>query len=80
MKDNSVGRAVYTAAVLVGLTSALAQDFAIPWHTVDGGGWTVTSGGDFELSGTIGQPDAGSLTGGAFTLTGGFWLGLAVDD
>jgi len=27
------------------------------------------------LGGTIGQPDEGTLTGGAFTLSGGFWAG-----
>jgi len=27
----------------------------------------------FELSGTIGQPDAGALAGGTYTLEGGFW-------
>lgn len=26
------------------------------------------------MSGTIGQPDAGVLTGGSFELTGGFWF------
>jgi hypothetical protein len=25
------------------------------------------------LGGTIGQPDAGTLTGGAYTLSDGFW-------
>jgi hypothetical protein len=44
-----------------------------PW-TVDGGGGTST-GGLFGLSGTAGQPDAGSLTGGIYTLVGGFWGG-----
>lgn len=35
-----------------------------------------STGGTFELSGTIGQPDAASspaLTGGTFELRGGFW-------
>ena len=32
-----------------------------------------TSSGS-ELSGTIGQPDAGTMTGGSFELTGGFWF------
>jgi hypothetical protein len=27
----------------------------------------------FSVSGTIGQPDAGMMSGGAFSLTGGFW-------
>jgi hypothetical protein len=54
-----------------------AQDFDLSWHTVDGGGAIHSTGGNFELSGTIGQPDTGAdvLTGGEFELTGGFWPG-----
>lgn len=60
-----------------GLAAALAQPFSIPWHTVDGGGGTST-GGVYSVSGTIGQPDAGSvLSDGNFTLTGGFWSVIA---
>jgi hypothetical protein len=40
--------------------------------TIDGGGGNM-SAGSFELRGTIGQPDAGVLTGGEFALNGGFW-------
>ena len=48
-------------------------------HTIDGGGGVAT-GGSFELDGTIGQPDAGSvMTGGNFSLLGGFWAGGAED-
>jgi hypothetical protein len=49
-----------------------AQNFAIDWFTIDGGGGTST-GGVYSITGTIGQPDAGRLTGGGFTLEGGFW-------
>jgi len=68
------------AAVLIGLAgfipAAVAQSYAIDWWTVDGGGDMWTTGGDFELSGTIGQPDAGIvLTGGSYELSGGFWPG-----
>jgi hypothetical protein len=49
---------------------------AINWYTIDGGGGTST-GGNFTLSGTIGQPDAGPvMAGGNFTLSGGFWAGV----
>lgn len=48
--------------------------------TVDSGGVVAATGGGFELSGTIGQPDAGSASGGNFTLTGGFWFSLADGD
>jgi hypothetical protein len=55
--------------------SSLAQDYAIDWHTIDGGGETWSTGGDYELGGTIGQPDANELvmTGGDYSVTGGFW-------
>jgi hypothetical protein len=39
---------------------------------MDGGGGTST-GGVYSVSGTIGQPDAGTMSGGPFTLVGGFW-------
>ncbi len=52
---------------------ALGDDFAIDWHTIDGGGEMWSTGGDYELGGTIGQTDAGAMTGGDFELTGGFW-------
>ena len=46
--------------------------FALDWVTTDGGGGTSV-GGAYSLSGTVGQPDAGELTGGNYTLVGGFW-------
>lgn len=49
-----------------------AQNYNIDWFTIDGGGGT-SSGGTYTLSGTIGQPDAGKLTGGNYTIQGGFW-------
>jgi len=51
--------------------------FAIDWFTLDGGGG-VSSGGNFSLTGTIGQPDVGALSGGTYTLQGGFWPGIVV--
>ncbi len=54
--------------------------FDIIRSTIDGGGVIRSAGGEFELSGTIGQPDAGAMTGGVFELTGGFWIGLAPTD
>jgi hypothetical protein len=54
--------------------SLSAQNYKIDWFTIDGGGGT-SSGGPYTLSGTIGQPDAGALAGGNFSLVGGFWGG-----
>jgi hypothetical protein len=57
---------------------ALAQtNYTIDWYTIDGGGGTST-GGVYAVSGTIGQPDAsGAMTGGNYSLTGGFWSLIA---
>lgn len=58
--------------------SASAQNYTISWYKVAGGGGT-SSGGQYSLSGTIGQPDAsGALTGGNYSLTGGFWAFIQV--
>ena len=49
----------------------------LSWNTVDSGGGTFSTGGSYALGGTAGQPDAGILTSGAYTLSGGFWAGQA---
>jgi hypothetical protein len=67
-----VGGLLLLAAVPV--LAAISYDLS--WWTVDGGGGAV-SGGSYALTGTIGQPDAGVLTGGGYTLGGGFWGGGA---
>lgn len=48
--------------------------YELRWYSIDGGVATFTSGGMDVLSGTIGQADAGTLSGGAYTLIGGFWV------
>jgi len=54
------------------LSAAQAQTYSIDWQTIDGGGGTST-GGVYAVTGTIGQPDAGAMSGGNYTLQGGFW-------
>jgi hypothetical protein len=49
-----------------------AQVFSIDWFSLDGGGG-VSTGGVYAVSGTIGQADAGRMSGRNFTLEGGFW-------
>jgi hypothetical protein len=68
-----------TRLILFGLLSfafclgARAQTDSVDWHKIAGGGGTST-GGTYRVNGTIGQHDAGApLTGGSFSLTGGFW-------
>lgn len=58
--------------------AVLAQSggpYDLSWNTIDGGGMTFSSGGPYTLGGTIGQADAGILTGGSYVLQGGFWVG-----
>lgn len=61
-------------------TAVTADEFDLSWHSIDGGGVMRSTGGDFELSGTIGQSDSGSSAGGEFQLNGGFWFELAPTD
>jgi len=49
--------------------------YDLSWWTVDGGGNTGDSSGAYTLGGTIGQPDAGILAAGDYTLHAGFWAG-----
>ena len=51
---------------------ASAQTYSIDWFSIDGGGGTST-GAVYSISGTIGQPDAGTMSGGGYLLVGGFW-------
>jgi hypothetical protein len=54
------------------------QSYSIDWYKIAGGGGTST-GGTYQVSGTIGQHDAGGpMSGGNYSLTGGFWSLIAV--
>ena len=64
---------ILASAAAVSLTLAQSGPLEIPWYTIDGGGTTATYGGDFVLSGSLGQADAGTSTGGVYALQGGFW-------
>jgi len=52
--------------------TAAAQNYAINWYTIDAGGGE-SSGGEYMVRATIGQPDAGPMSGSGFFLAGGFW-------
>jgi hypothetical protein len=49
-----------------------AQTYSVDWSTIAGGGGTST-GGLYSVSGTIGQSDVGHLSGGNYSVDGGFW-------
>ncbi|HOZ38974.1 MAG TPA: hypothetical protein PLH64_09540 [Anaerolineaceae bacterium] len=52
--------------------------YNLEWNTIDGGGGSLSTGGTYSVSGTAGQPDAGVMSGGEFSLAGGFWGGGVV--
>jgi len=52
---------------------ANTSDFEITWFSIDSGGTMESSAGAYMLSGTFGQPDAGVISGGDYTMQGGFW-------
>ena len=58
--------------------TGFAQQYSIDWYKVAGGGGTST-GSTYVVNGTIGQQDAGgTMTGGSYSLTGGFWSLISV--
>jgi hypothetical protein len=63
-------------ALLVAVALAQSGGYDLAWWTIDGGG-SKLQGDGYTLSSTIGQPDAGVLTGDDYTLSGGFWGGGA---
>jgi hypothetical protein len=65
-------------SLVLTIDAACAQSYSIDWYKVAGGGGT-SSNGQYAISGTIGQHDAGGpFTGGNFSHTGGFWSLVAV--
>ncbi|UCG17415.1 MAG: hypothetical protein JSV19_05170 [Phycisphaerales bacterium] len=72
--------AIALTVTVVAATPTLAQNYAIAWHTIDGGGVMSSTGGQYESSGTVGQHDAGEMTGGTYSLTGGFWFAQVPGD
>ena len=55
-----------------------AQQYSIDWYKIAGGGGTSTNG-QYAVTGTIGQPDAGgAMSGGGYSVTGGFWSLISV--
>lgn len=67
------------ALILLLAAPAAAQDYEITRYTIAGGGIVESTGGDWTLSGTIGQWEATEpreLKGGQWSLTGGFWADI----
>lgn len=71
--------AALAIALLLAGTQARAQGggaYDLRHNTIDGGGATFSSNTAYSLGGTVGQPDAGRLSGGTYSLSGGFWAGI----
>jgi hypothetical protein len=45
----------------------------LDWNTIDGGGGELTGALGYNLNGTVGQPDAGFMSGNGLELSGGYW-------
>ena len=86
MKNNFRFRIILAFVMLMGIVliassqnarPAVAQSgggYDLTWNSIDGGGATFSAGGTYSLGGTIGQADAGTMSGGTYTLSGGFWV------
>jgi hypothetical protein len=73
----SIKWSVIVCIVLFALNTT-AQVYSINWCKIAGGGGTSTNG-QYSVSATVGQHDAGTpMTGGSYSLTGGFWGLIAV--
>jgi hypothetical protein len=78
MKNLHYKLCVWMVATLVVTTETFAQSYSIHWYKISGGGGTSV-GGVYSVGGTIGQHDSGSsMTGGNFSLVGGFWSLYAI--
>ena len=65
-----------TVLVVASAALALGGENISRWVIAGGGG--QSSGGGYALNGTLGQTEAGStMSGGDYTLSGGFWGGVA---
>ena len=72
----TVAASLAIALLLGGAPAALAQSggpYDLSWHNIGPGG--SASGGPYSLDASIGQPDAATMSGGSYTLTGGFLPG-----
>jgi len=71
----SIARLAVSTILLFTLVESIANgQYEISWYTIDGGGGRST-GGQYTITGTIGQPDAAYSSGGNYEILGGFWPG-----
>ncbi len=72
--------AIIATTGVVAMTAKSGSDFDISWFSIDSGGGS-SDREIWEVTGTMGQPDAGApLSGGPWTVTGGFSMEIAEGD
>lgn len=72
-----VALAVLLAAISLTHATTSAQSgggYDLTWNVIANGGATFSTGGTYSLGGTMGQSDAGTMSGGSYSLLGGFWV------
>lgn len=60
---------------LAGLVLAQGAGYEIIHYRLGTGGQAAGQGGPFGLSAAVGDPDVGALSGGTYSLAGGFRVG-----
>ena len=75
MRDAGLNRAqtLFVSLATAGLASAAHAQLEMNWFTIDNSGGRMTGGNQLVLEGTVGQHDAGPLSGNGFVLSGGYW-------
>ncbi len=66
--------ALTTSQTIAPASAQSGGGYDLTWNSIDGGGGMFSTGGSYSLGGTIGQADAGTMSGGSYTLNGGFWV------
>lgn len=61
------------------LHAQVSANYDLSWNTSDNGGVLYSSGGRYQVSGTLGQADANEpSSSGNYTLNAGWWNGSAL--
>jgi hypothetical protein len=77
-KRISTVKKIFLVLGLLITASSFAQSYSIDWYKTAGGGG-ISTNGVYSISGTIGQTDAsGAMTGGGYSVTGGYWAMINV--
>lgn len=63
------------ALFLLAGAALAAGPYELLWYSISGGG-NPSEGGQYALSATVGQAAADSMSGGQYSLNGGFWSGV----